>query len=75
MTQHYGNAKLTVDGEEIGELENVELNTENLSEKEVYGLERDTCDHCGKEIHPADMVITWSTDGDKSGVYHTDCRP
>ena len=73
MSDFHGKATISIDGEEIGEVKDIEI--EPLSDKEIYGVERKECDHCGNLIAPPNMVIVGGTDGDKVGVYHIDCKP
>jgi len=73
MSEFSGIAHLDIDGERI-EVEHVDIETD-LSDKEVFGVERRECDECGALIHPLDMVIVAGTDPERVGVYHADCKP
>jgi len=73
MSEFSGIAHLDIDGERI-EVEHVDIETD-LSDKEVFGLERKECDECNSLIHPMDLLIVASTEPEWGGVYHTDCKP
>jgi len=69
----YGAAYVGINGDEI-EVEHIDIDTE-LSDREVFGMERRECDDCGGVVHPINMILVASTKGDVGGVYHKDCRP